>query len=313
MNDMEIYGPQHTMRSLIRDNNLLLMTLSRFNIAFGFGEKTVAEICRDNAVDEDTFLAVCNFLSGRPFGGFNISLPALIAYLRRAHSSFLDFSLAKIRHNLIDAINYSEANDVAMLLIKFYDDYVVEARNHIDYENNVIFNYAEKLIAGYTDTKYSIEEFNGHHTHMASKLRDLKDVFISHYHQKDNTRLSAVLFDIIVCEKDFISHYEIERQLLVPAIEKLEDKSVKRTEVKAPEDTVDKQTAILGSREKDIIRLVAKGLANKEIADKLCLSFHTVTTHRRNISTKLNIHSAAGLTVFAILNHLVELDEVKPQ
>jgi DNA-binding NarL/FixJ family response regulator len=67
----------------------------------------------------------------------------------------------------------------------------------------------------------------------------------------------------------------------------------------------------LSAREKDIIRCVAKGMANKEIADTLCLSVHTVTTHRRNISSKLQIHSPAGLTIFAILNHLVALDEVK--
>jgi DNA-binding NarL/FixJ family response regulator len=56
---------------------------------------------------------------------------------------------------------------------------------------------------------------------------------------------------------------------------------------------------------------VAKGLPNKEIADALCLSVHTVATHRRNLSAKLDIHTPAGLTIFAILNNLVTLDEVK--
>lgn len=53
-------------------------------------------------------------------------------------------------------------------------------------------------------------------------------------------------------------------------------------------------------------------MANKEIADRLCLSIHTVTTHRRNLSAKLGIHSPAGLTIFAILHHLVDLKDVNP-
>jgi len=56
---------------------------------------------------------------------------------------------------------------------------------------------------------------------------------------------------------------------------------------------------------------VVKGLTNKEIADKLCLSVHTVITHRRNIARKLQIHSPAGLTIYAIVNKLVELKDVE--
>ena len=52
-------------------------------------------------------------------------------------------------------------------------------------------------------------------------------------------------------------------------------------------------------------------MTNKEIAEKLFLSIHTVITHRRNISKKLQIHSAAGLTIYAIVNKLVTLSDVK--
>ncbi len=72
------------------------------------------------------------------------------------------------------------------------------------------------------------------------------------------------------------------------------------------------QLSMLSEREKEIIRGVAYGKVNKEIADELCISVHTVATHRRNICTKLGIHSSAGLTIFAIINHLVDLNDVKP-
>jgi ATP-dependent Lon protease len=56
---------------------------------------------------------------------------------------------------------------------------------------------------------------------------------------------------------------------------------------------------------------VVKGLTNREIAEQLYLSAHTVITHRRNIARKLQIHSASGLTVYAIVNKLIELDDIK--
>ena len=58
---------------------------------------------------------------------------------------------------------------------------------------------------------------------------------------------------------------------------------------------------------------VAKGLSNKEIADSLFLSVHTVATHRRNISGKLQIHSTAGLIIYAIANKLVSLQDIREQ
>ena len=66
----------------------------------------------------------------------------------------------------------------------------------------------------------------------------------------------------------------------------------------------------LSSREKDIVVCVAKGMSNKEIADHLFLSVNTVTTHRRNIARKLQIHSPAGITIYAIVNKLVTLSDV---
>jgi DNA-binding NarL/FixJ family response regulator len=76
-------------------------------------------------------------------------------------------------------------------------------------------------------------------------------------------------------------------------------------------DEVSDNKQELSVREKEIIVCVVKGLTNKQIADFLCLSTHTVITHRRNIANKLQIHSPAGLTIYAIVNKLVELNDVK--
>jgi DNA-binding NarL/FixJ family response regulator len=71
------------------------------------------------------------------------------------------------------------------------------------------------------------------------------------------------------------------------------------------------ESQVLSVREKEIIVGVVKGFTNKEIASNLFLSAHTVITHRRNIARKLEIHSTAGLTIYAIVNKLVELNDIK--
>ena len=62
----------------------------------------------------------------------------------------------------------------------------------------------------------------------------------------------------------------------------------------------------LSAREKEILVCVAKGMLNKEIADHFKLSIHTVITHRKNITRKTGIKTIAGLTVYAMLNNLIE-------
>lgn len=70
-------------------------------------------------------------------------------------------------------------------------------------------------------------------------------------------------------------------------------------------------TEQLSLREKEIIACVVKGMTNKAIADNLSISIHTVITHRRNITKKLQIHSSAGLAIYAIVNKIVEIQDIK--
>lgn len=67
----------------------------------------------------------------------------------------------------------------------------------------------------------------------------------------------------------------------------------------------------LSDREKEILVAVAKGLTNKSIAEQYHLSVHTVITHRKNITRKTGIKSVSGLTVYAILNNLIDIQDVE--
>ena len=66
----------------------------------------------------------------------------------------------------------------------------------------------------------------------------------------------------------------------------------------------------LSKREIDVLVAVAKGMMNKEIADMMNLSIHTVISHRKNITRKTGIKSVSGLTVYALLNNLIDENEV---
>lgn len=310
---IDIFTENDTLKTLIEENQSLIGVLGRFGLSLGFGDKTVKTACAEDGVDCSTFLAVCNLICGRQYVGIDISLTSMMGYLRHAHIYFLDFLLPSIRRKLIEAINYTDVNDVAFLLLKFYDEYVIEVNKHMNHENETIFNYVSLLLDNNVPSDYRISEYSVNHESMADKLAELKDIFIYHYHVKDNEILTSALIDIIRCGEELITHCKIENELFIPAVEKLEQtiRHENSAVIQESEDTPENDSDdILTEREKEVIRSFAKGLSNKQIADQLCLSVHTVTTYRRNISSKLNIHSPSGLTIYAILHNIININEI---
>lgn len=148
------------------------------------------------------------------------------------------------------------------------------------------------------------------------KLKELKNIIIKYLPSDEmhNNQLTATLYDIYNNEDWLTQHSEVEDHIFIPAIRRLEQKtkqndvSVKISNMisKAPSNE-----EALSDREKDVIISLVQGMSNKEIADHLCISTNTVITHRRNIARKLQIHSPAGLTIYAIVNNLVDLSSVK--
>ena len=110
-------------------------------------------------------------------------------------------------------------------------------------------------------------------------------------------------------DQSLLNQYD-ERITLYETSEELCEK-LKRLCSLSTEVIANEEQQTLSAREKEIVICVVKGMTNREIADQLFLSTHTVITHRRNIARKLQIRSASGLTVYAIVNKLVELNEVK--
>lgn len=80
----------------------------------------------------------------------------------------------------------------------------------------------------------------------------------------------------------------------------------KMNEFAQSEATKNTDDVELSKREIDVLVAVAKGMMNKEIADQMNISIHTVISHRKNITRKTGIKSVSGLTVYALLNNLID-------
>lgn len=278
-------------------DNQVLQLIHRFGVPLGVGHKTIEKVCEETNIDCTTLLAIVNFaISKEHTHNAEIHIPTLRQYLENAHNYFMHFQLPRIRQMLLEAINLAGTdNKIPLLIIRFYDEYVEEIRAHIQHENEFAFEHHS------TDDQ-----------HIAAKAIELKNLIIKYYPHNDKTStqaqeqerlLYAVLHDLYHFENELALHCAIEDEIMLPAIAKAENN--KQTTAINEQKT---EIGELSNREKDVLVQIVNGLSNKEIADKLCLSTHTVMSHRKNIARKLNIHSTAGLTIYAIVNGIVEIN-----
>lgn len=319
MKNQKVYEADDKMISLIRDNYDLLQMLGSFGISLGFGDKTVQDTCEDNGVDTYTFLAVVNFSINGYSDAENdekLSVPTLMHYLKASHAYYLDFQLPFIRRELEESIRVDDS--LGQLILRFYDEYAHEIRRHMQYEHKTLFPYVQSLLEERPATDYSIETFSRHHGAADKKLRELKLLIIKYLPSDGlhNNKLTATLHDIYDNEEWLRQHSMVEDHIFVPAIRRLEQLARQNDVTRNITDMVFKSgvaqnSDALSDREKDVIIALVQGMANKEIADHLCISINTVITHRRNIARKLQIHSPAGLTIYAIVNGLIDISSVK--
>lgn len=317
MKNQKIYEPDDSMISIIQDNYNILQSLGAFGINLGFGNKTVREVCEEQEVDTFTFLAVVNFTinGSRQFDDLSrISVPTLMQYLRASHAYYIDFQLPFIRKELVEALD--ENDNLARLILKLYDEYAHAIQNHMRFEEKTLFPYVQSLIDGAPLPGYDIETFSKHHNQIDQKLRELKNIIIKYLPSDGlhNNQLSATLYDIYNNEEWLTQHSAVEDNIFVPVIRQMERKSQQSDvtlKISSMINSSKEKQEALSDRERDVVISLVQGMSNKEIADHLFISVNTVITHRRNIARKLQIHSVAGLTIYAIVNNLVDIGSVK--
>ena len=272
-----------------------IQIISRFGLEMGVGEQTIEQVCEAHGVHTPTFLAVVNYkVFHQRAIPKDIDVPTLQQYLQNAHTYFLDFRLPRLRRALIEAIIPADpTTKIPGLILRCYDEFVDEIRTHIEHENAGL----------YEEHEHDDERITG-------KLTEIKNLIIKYYPTKPTSMEGTVTYTLISfmsdlwhTEHDFADHCAIEDDILRPALTKVKPAVQRRHQMPETEE--------LSDRERDVLIQLVRGLSNKEIADVLCISTHTVISHRKNITRKLNIHSTAGLTIYAIVNKLVDLNTLE--
>lgn len=219
------YQATDSMSALICDNYPLLQVMSRFGIPLGLVDRSIGEVCRENSVDAATFLAVANLMLHQNNRAYKIDLEALslndlMKYIRNSHIFYLDFRLPNIRKNLMEALGES---DMAHLIIRYFDDYVSHIKEHLQYEEQTLFPYINRLMSGEVDSEFSVDIFSEKHDHIDEPLTEFKNVIIKYYSGDSSYEIMSVIHDLLSCAADLLSHNMVEDRLLVPMIRKMEE------------------------------------------------------------------------------------------
>ena len=305
------------MTELIGDNYNTLQLMMSFGIGMGFEDKTVREICDRKGVDTRTFLVVVNYIINGYLASSDLerlSVPTLMRYLKCSHEFFLGSQLPSIRQALVAALDKKDS--MAQLIMRLYDEYNREIMTHMRYEEKNVFPYVEALLAGSMPAGFSLETYSKHHSQANLRLRELNNIIIKYLpgDDKRGNLLASALYSIYSNEEWIAQHARVEDDIFIPAVLRMEAQCKQQGGTPTAGTTDGSNTPqadLLSEREKEVVAGVARGLVNKEIADRLNISLNTVITHRRNIARKLGIHSPAGLTIYAIVNGIVDISSVK--
>ncbi len=222
-----LFTEKMKLADILHFNHDLIVMLPRFGIEFGFGEKSVDEVCRKYNVSTSFFLMVCNVYT------FNQYLPdkeaialvdihSLISYLTASHFYYLKERLPLIESNLYIIADACESK-YGESLKRFFKDYKKEVVDHFDYEEKTVFPYIRELINGQTDTTYSINRFEAIHSNIEDELNDLINILMKYLPAMVmNKERIAVLSDIFHLSEDLNKHSLIEEKIMVPFVESLE-------------------------------------------------------------------------------------------
>lgn len=312
---MELITNTSKVNALVESNPQLLFVLGRIGLKGSFGQKSLAEYCVASGIDVRTtvlILKVYLIPSYKPSHKelLGCKLDDVLRYLKRSHDYYLKQALAYIEEAIERLI--APCNVVQKQVIHdFYSQYKTELESHFDFEEKKVLPYISDLLLGRSQHDFSIDLFEDNHSNVEAKLSDLKKLILQSLpHECDDSLRIELLRFLFWLQADLRSHTFIEDHILVPMVRLLENPRLPFVGETISEDD-DLQSSELTPREKEILVSVAKGFINKEIAELHDISIHTVISHRRNITQKIGIKTVPGLTVYAILNDLVDINDIQ--
>ena len=299
------------MSELVETNYHLLSILSRLQMDGSFSERSVEDMCARYGLDADTFVLICSVYSSRNFKPTedelrSCSISDILRYLHSSHNYYINSALSRLSPTIEQLIE--PAPKVQQKVIRcFFDNYKDELIKHFNYEEEIAIPYVQKLLAGHRPVDFSMSIFKENHSNIEESLSDLKNLIMNSLPLECDCMLRIeVLSNLFHLQEDLKHHTYIEDFILVPLVEILEGHNPSPVYVASPTGGGDSGET-LSDREKEVLAEVAHGYLNKDIAVRLNISINTVITHRKNITRKTGIKTSPGLTVYAILNGLVDI------
>jgi regulator of cell morphogenesis and NO signaling len=341
---MKLFTSGTRMADVIHGNYLLLPVISRFRISLGFGEETVGDTCRKHGIDIEFFLAIINAFTSETYFPQKklktVNILTIVEYLEKTHVYYTRKQLPLLERLMAKLEKSRTINRKNFDLIRtFFEGYKKELVDHLKREDRKTFPYVKRIYrichadpaARRKDKmfpRYSMQIYKREHNDVDEKLFDLKNILIKYIRPgEDEDLLNEIIFELFRLERDIMDHTRIENKILLPLVSHMERAlrpqmpggSTKRAssgsagtsiqpgngKITKKEIDAEREYDGLSLRELEVLQLVACGDINKEIADKLKISLHTVISHRKNISEKLQIKTVPGLTIYAFLNNLI--------
>lgn len=304
------------MAALIESDCHLLPILSRLGMTSSFGEQTIEQTCDHYGIDAATFCLICNVYSSSGFkpSAWEIALAKpddVVFYLHASHNYYLDSALTILEPKLEELLKACTAKQ-SEAVRKFFSEYETELRSHFSFEEEKVFPYIKKLIGGGSSSDFNIDMFKDNHSNVDEKLGDLKSIIMKSLPDSCDGNLRLEILDLIChLQRDLARHTCVEEDVLIPLVRRMENPGLFRKTLALEKEKEADEREELSDREKEILVCVARGMLNKEIADQNNISIHTVISHRKNITRKIGIKTVAGLTVYAILNGLIDVNTIE--
>lgn len=283
------------LAEVIEDNHQLIPVINRFGIKLGLGDKTIATICKDAEINPEFFLAILNTYLNEDYFPESIlkkfEIEMVVNYLNQTDSYLVQGQLYNIEKHLNALIAMSDPNNAVLKLIK---------KMFVKFKNELMQQVGKDTHESYSSL---------------ALLSDLKSIIIKHISGNFNENMCyAVIFSIDSLQKDLQKHNRIREKILQPMIEDLVEAGIDDWQdimSGCKTDKAAKSGQSISQRELDVLRLVAMGFLNKEIADKLNISMNTVLSHRKNITSKLGIKTVSGLIFYCITHGYISADEIE--
>ncbi|MDU1904212.1 MAG: LuxR C-terminal-related transcriptional regulator [Dysgonomonas sp.] len=291
---MSFLTPSSILSEYVSENYLLIPVINRFGIKLGLEDKTVKMVCEEYKLNVDFFLAILNtyldeeYFPEKKLQEFDIQLVS--NYLKQTDAYYAHAQIPNIEKHLNAFIAMSDPNNKQLELIRrLFTRFKTELLNRI---NN-----------GILDDDISL-----------ALLLDLKNILIKHITGNFNENLCyAVIFSVDSLLNDLSKHNRIRDRILKPMIQNLADAGIDdwQSMVVSDNTVIQDDIQTISPRELEVLKLIALGLLNKEIADRLNISLNTVLSHRKNITAKLGIKTVSGLIFYCISHGYISADEIE--